>query len=165
MKGRYGIWLKKLTKKGVSNIDKDIIVFAFFLFLSFVFWYLNSLGKEIETNIRYPVRYVNLPKEKVLEEDLPARLELYLKGPGYSILKLRLPGNRAPVILDISSISYRRAEGSSALRYYIMTSSLIPKLSGQLVKISGPGHIVDTVTGFRTKFKIYTSVNRVIKKL
>jgi YbbR domain-containing protein len=132
VKGRPRIWLIKLTKKGVSNIDKDIIVFAFFLFLSFVFWYLNSLNKEIESNIRYPVRYVNLPRERILEEDLPAHLDLYLKGAGYSVLKLRLSGNRAPVILDISSISYRRVTGSSAMRYYIRTSSLIPKLSAQL---------------------------------
>lgn len=132
MKGRSGIWLKILTKRVVSNIDRDIIVFAFFLALSFVLWYLNSLGKEIESNISYPVRYVNLPRERVLKEDLPAQLELYLKGPGYSILKLRISGNRAPVILDVSSINYRRVVGSSTLSYYIKTSSLIPKLSAQL---------------------------------
>jgi YbbR domain-containing protein len=63
---------------------------------------------------------------------LPSRLDLYLKGPGYSILKLKLSGNRAPVILDVSAINYRRVPGSRTLSYYVITSGLIPKLKNQL---------------------------------
>ena len=216
MKGKPVIWLKNLTKKVGSSINRDVIVFAFFLFLSFVFWYLNSLGKEIEANLRYPVRYINLPKERVLIEDLPSRLNLFLKGPGYSILKLKLSGNRAPVILDISTISYRRVPGSSALSYYVVTSNLIKKLTNQLraeceitaikpdtlffsfdriitrsipvtpnvevitdrqyfvkgniladpdsVKITGPSHLVDTVSTIRTIHKKLSGINKPVKK-
>jgi YbbR domain-containing protein len=126
------IWLKKLTEKGGKGIDKDVAVFSFFLLLSFVFWYLNSLEKDVEYNIKYPVRYINLPEERVLADDLPSRLDLYLKGPGYSILKLKLSGNRSPVVLDVSTINYRRVPGSRTLSYYIITSGLIPKLKNQL---------------------------------
>jgi YbbR domain-containing protein len=126
------IWLKNLKAKGGIRIDKDAVIFSFFLFLSFVLWYLNSLEKDVDYDIKYPVRYVNLPEERILAEDLPAKLELYLKGPGYSILKLRLAGNRLPVILDISTINYRRVPGSRTLSYYIITSGLIPKLKNQL---------------------------------
>lgn len=133
MKGPRSIWLNSYTGKGKDGINKDLIIFAFFLFLSFTFWFLNSLGKVIETDIRYPVRYANIPRERVLVEDLPARrLTLFLKGPGYSILKLKMSGNRTPVILDISDINYRRVPGSSTLSYYIITSGLIPKLTSQL---------------------------------
>lgn len=121
-----------LAKKGANGINRDVIVFLFFLLLSFIFWYLNSLGKEIDANIKYPVRYINLPKDRVLVEDLPSRLDLYLKGPGYSILKLKLSGNRAPVILDVSSLNYRRVPGSRTLSYYLIASELVPKLSNQL---------------------------------
>jgi YbbR domain-containing protein len=127
-----GIWLRKFLKKGGSSIDRDVFIFSFFLLLSFIFWYLNSLGKETEYNIKYPVKYINFPQERVLAEDLPSTLDLSLKGPGYSVLKLKLSGNRAPVILDISSISYRRVPGSRSLNYYIVTSGLIPKLKNQL---------------------------------
>jgi hypothetical protein len=127
-----GIWFKKFLEKGGRGIDRDVFIFFFFFILSFIFWYLNSLEKDIEYDIRYPVRYINLPKERVLSEDLPSRLELYLKGPGYSIIKLKLSGNRAPVILDVSSINYRRVPGSRTLSYYVVTSGLIPKLKNQL---------------------------------
>ena len=124
--------MRRILEKGAGGINRDVIIFAFFLLLSFIFWYLNSLGKNIESDLKYPVRYINLPKERILSEDLPSRLELYLKGPGYSVLKLKLSGSRAPLILDISTINYRRVPGSKTLSYYILSSGLIPKLKSQL---------------------------------
>ncbi len=132
MKWIGSIWLRNLKEKGGIKIDKDAVIFSFFLLLSFVLWYLNSLEKDVDYDIKYPVRYVNLPEDRVLYEDMPARLELYLKGTGYSILKLKLAGNHLPLVLDISTINYRRVAGSRTLSYYIITSGLIPKLKNQL---------------------------------
>jgi hypothetical protein len=126
------IWLKNTAGKGLRSIKHDYIIFSFFLLLSFIFWYLNKLGKEIEAEIRYPVRFINFPKERVLAEELPSKLNLYLKGPGYSILKLKLSGNRAPAILDISTINYRRIPGSKKLSYYVSSSNLIAELKNEL---------------------------------
>jgi hypothetical protein len=116
------IWLRKLKEKGGIRIDKDVVIFSFFLLLSFMLWYLNSLEKDVEYEFKYPVRYGNLPEERVLAEDLPSRLELFLK----------LAGNHSPVILDVSTINYRRVPGSRTLSYYIITSGLIPQLKNQL---------------------------------
>jgi hypothetical protein len=127
-----GIWLRKFKEKGVFRIDRDAGIFSFFLLLSFALWYLNSLGKDVDYAIKYPVEYENLPEGKVLTEDMPAKLELYLKGPGYSVLKLKLAGNHAPVVLDVSTINYRRVPGSRTLNYFIITSGLIPELKNQL---------------------------------
>jgi hypothetical protein len=126
------IWLKKLTEKRGNGVDREFVVFSFFLLLAFIFWYLNSLEKVVEYDIKYPVRYINLPEERVLVDDLPTSLDLYLKGPGYSILKLKLEGTRSPVILDVSTINYRRVPGSRTLSYYIITSGLISKLRNHL---------------------------------
>lgn len=132
MKWIGSIWLRKLKEKKGIRIDRDAVIFTFFLLLSFVLWYLNSLEKDVEYEIKYPVRFVNIPEERVLAEDLPSRLELFLKGPGYSILKLKLAGNHSPVILDVSTINYRRVPGSRTLNYYIIASGLIPQLKNQL---------------------------------
>ena len=132
MKGKHGIRSGNLTKKEVSVINRDVVVFAFFLFLSFIFWYLNSLGKEIEADIRFPVKYINLPNEMTIVEEHPVRLNLYLKGPGYSVLKLKISGNRTPVLIDISKINYKRVYGSIGFNYFIITSGLTKGLSVQL---------------------------------
>jgi hypothetical protein len=132
VKGEDGIRTENLTKKGVRVINRDVAVFAFFLFLSFIFWYLNSLGKEVEAGIKYQVKYTNLPRGRVINEDLPTDLNLFLKGPGYSILKLKISGNKAPVIIDISKVNYKRAPGGKALNYFIVTSGLTKSLNVQM---------------------------------
>jgi hypothetical protein len=112
-------------------VNRDIVVFTFFLFLSFGLWYINSLGKEIEADIKYPVMYVNLPRERVIA-DVPEKLNLYLKGPGYSVLKLRISGNKAPLQVDLSKISYRRVPESKNADYFIVTSGLIKSFTVQI---------------------------------
>ena len=132
MRGEDGMRTGNLAKKGVRVINRDVAVFAFFLFISFIFWYLNSLGKEIEAGINYRVKYTNLPKERIINEDLPTDLNLFMKGPGYSILKLKISGRKAPLIIDISKVSYKRATGSKSMNYYIVTSGLTKSLNVQM---------------------------------
>lgn len=132
MKEEDGIRTSNPGKKGVRGINRDVAVFTFFLFLSFIFWYLNSLGKEIEAGIKYPAKYTHLPKERFINSEEPAMLNLFLKGPGYSILKLKVSGKKKPLIIDISKVNYKRASGSKALDYYIVTSGLAKSLNVQL---------------------------------
>ena len=112
-------------------MNRDIVVFTFFLFLSFGLWYINSLGKEIEADIKYPVKYINPPKERVIA-DVPEKINLFLKGPGYSVLKLRISGNKAPLQVDLSKISYRRLQESKNADYFVVTSGLLKSFTVQL---------------------------------
>jgi hypothetical protein len=129
---KHEILSENLSKKKVSVFNKDVVVFAFFLFLSFVFWYVNSLGKEIEAGIIYPVKYINLPEERLIPEESPAKLNMFLKGYGYSILKLKLTGNRTPVVVDISKVNYKRVPGRKTPDYFIVTSGIIKSVAVQL---------------------------------
>ncbi len=132
MRGDEGIRSDNRVRKGTRVIKRDIAVFAFFLFLSFIFWYLNSLGKEVEAEINYQVKYTNVPKERAIVQDQPSQLELFLKGPGYSILKLKISRGKAPVVIDISKVNYKRAQGDKGLNYYIVTSGLAKSLNVQM---------------------------------
>lgn len=132
MKGDNAISAESTPGRGKKTIRKDIAVFAFFIFVSFVFWYFNSLGKEIEAGIKYPIKYINIPRERVLTGIQPSELNLYLKGPGYSVLKLRFSGKRAPLIIDISKVNYRRFPRDKVLDYYIITTGLSKSLNVQM---------------------------------
>ncbi|HEX7493456.1 MAG TPA: hypothetical protein VF346_04480 [Bacteroidales bacterium] len=132
MKGEKAIRKDNFSKRKVKVINRDVAVFAFFLLLSFIFWYLNSLGKEIEADIRYQVNYANVPRERGKIVGSSADLNLFLKGPGYSILKLKLSGNKAPVIIDFSKVNYKRAPGGKTLTYFIVTSGLTKSLNVQM---------------------------------
>jgi len=123
---------EKPVKKGFSFNNRNFIVFAFFLLLSFIFWYLNSLGKDLDTSIRYPVRYTNMPKDKGVAEDLPSRVYLYLNGSGYSILRMKVTGNNSPLTIDFSKLNYRPTRNRGSTEYYILTSGLIQNLNSQI---------------------------------
>lgn len=118
--------------RGRRSINKEVFVFAFFLTLSFIFWYLNSLDKEVESGMRYPVRFTNIPRSRSVIAREPEKLNLYLKGPGSSILKLKLSGRKGPVSVDLSKVSYRRVPGSKDLNYYILTTNLARTFTVQL---------------------------------
>jgi hypothetical protein len=116
--------------KGLNRVNRNILIFLFFLLLSFVFWYLNSLSKEIDTILRYPVSYANIPGGNAPEGILPSRLNLMFKGSGYSILRLKLSGNRHPVVIDFSEVNYKHDQTSD---YYIITAPLITSFNVQLM--------------------------------
>jgi hypothetical protein len=132
VKSKNGKLTEDPAKKEGSLFRRDFVVFIFFFVLAFVFWYLNSLEKEIETDIRYHVRFVNVPGKTVIVEESSSRLNLYLKGQGYSLLKLKVLGNKTPVLIDISKVNYKRVPGSSSADYFIVTSGLTKTLNIQL---------------------------------
>lgn len=123
---------KQAIKPTGFNSNKGSIV-AFFLFipLSFLLWYLNALGNEIEADIKYPLTCSNVP-EIFEQENLPQKLTLYLEGTGYSLLKFKFGGKDKPINLDFSHINYRRYKSGNGGQYYIVTSGLMRNITEQL---------------------------------
>ena len=133
MENKDGTRHISLSGKGWTRINKNLLIFAFFMLLSFIFWYLNSLSKELDTLIKYPVSYANIPGGKTLDGDLPSRLELMIKGHGYSILKLRITGRGHPVVIDFSEVGTYHSESGKPADYYIITAPLINNFNVQLM--------------------------------
>ena len=132
MAGDKDIQSDNPTKKEEKVINRDVVIFAFFLLLSFIFWYLNALGKEIEAEVRYPIHYLNLPKEKVMADKQPAKLNLSLRGTGYALLKHKLISNRTPVTIDLSKVKYKKVQGSKNNNYYIISSGVLKSLTAKV---------------------------------
>lgn len=133
MKKRDGTRNETLSGKGLTRINRNLFIFLFFLLLSFIFWYLNSLSKELDTTISYPVSYTNIPEGKMLTGNLPPRIDLVLKGHGYSMLRLKLAGNGHPVTIDLSEVSYHHDQTNLPGDYYIITAPLINSFNNQIM--------------------------------
>ena len=67
-----------LKKLKAFFFTKDILSFLFFLALSSTFWFVHALGKERETNIIVPVRYVGIPINVAITNSPPSEISLYL---------------------------------------------------------------------------------------
>ena len=116
------------TQKKVYS--KDIIIFSFFLLFSFVLWCLNYLGKDIESELKAPVKFVNSPIEKTIAST-PEYLDVSLKGIGYSIFKLKYSGKKDSVSVDFSKVAYGRVRNTVS-DYYILTSTLAKPYESQM---------------------------------
>jgi hypothetical protein len=127
-----GIQSENLPGKGAKVKNRNILVFIFFLFLSFALWYLDSLGNQIEADIRYPVTFTHVPGNKALTTDLPSRLILNFKGTGYSILRTKASASKIPLEIDLSRSGYKAVPGGKLSDLYIVTSRLIPGISSRL---------------------------------
>jgi hypothetical protein len=132
VEGKKSIWPSKISGRGVRMFNKEFLVFAFFLFLSFIFWYLNALRKEIEVDLKYPVKYINAPRDRNVGSEAPAMLSLNLRGPGYSIVMLKISGNRAPLVIDFSKVTWKKVPESKNPEYFIVSNQLIANFSKQL---------------------------------
>jgi len=107
-------------------------VFSFFLLLSFIFWFLNALSKDMTGMIDYPVRYFNFPENRALVNELPDYLRLQVNGPGYSIVQAKIGGHRGHLNIDLDKASIKVQEDRAKLRFYILSYSLREQLSDQL---------------------------------
>ena len=115
------------TKK--KTYSKDIVIFAFFLFFSFSLWYINYLGKDIESELKIPVKYVNFPAEKVIEPE-HKYINVSLKGTGYSILQLKYNGKDS-VLVDFSNVIYKKNNNLFS-DSYILTSTIVKSYESQM---------------------------------
>lgn len=116
---------------GSKLTNQKMAVFSFFLLLSFLFWYLDALGDNIEADIKYPVTYKNIP-ELIDSDRMPQRVTLLLKGSGFSILRLKLTGKSNPVTIDFSKVSYKKSDDQEEGLYYLTTAGFESSFSSQI---------------------------------
>ncbi|ASB50874.1 CdaR family protein [Alkalitalea saponilacus] len=97
--------LKKIQK------NKDALIFLIFLFISTAFWFFNALRDDYTTEISYPVRFVNLPENKVITEASNDKVIFRIRANGYAILRQFLGGTRVPMNYDVSQLRRTNRRG------------------------------------------------------
>ncbi len=120
------------VRKVRLRFDRNLLIFLFFLLLSTIFWLLNELSKNSSTSITCPVKYINLPKDKVLVKELPSRFELTIEAPGYTLLKYKLTNRLLPLIFDLNQYGFTIMGNSSNQKFFILTSRVRTGISRQL---------------------------------
>jgi len=117
-------WLGKLKDLKEKILNRNVAVFSFFLLLSGFLWCLNALNKDLTGRLVFPARYVNLPDNRALVNELPDKLTLTVSGTGYSILKGRLRANKPPLPVDLGRVNHKITRDDSRYEFYILTYGL-----------------------------------------
>jgi len=112
--------------------DKRIFVFLFFVFVSSVFWFLKQMEAEYEATISIPVRYSNIPKDKILVGELTNTFNLRIKARGYKIIEYKIGNKFLPVIIDVNSLNLRIISKGKTRRFFALTHFLNEKINQQI---------------------------------
>ncbi len=125
-----------------SAFHKKFITFLFFLAISAILWFFRALSNEYETVILYPVRYINIPENKILINKMPDRLTLRVKAKGKRILASKLNLNLLPIKFDVNSFIINNTSADSL---FILTNTVKEILSRELEGIQITGISPDTL--------------------
>lgn len=118
------------TEKIASN--KKLLVYVFFVGIATIFWFLNALGKEYITTVIYPVRYINLPQNKVLTNKLPEQLSLKVSAYGFDLIRYKLSTAFLSNPFDVGFYTNNRIENSSSQKYSLVTSQIVNRFERDL---------------------------------
>lgn len=69
-----------------STLNKEFLIFLFFLFLSGCFWLMMSLNETYEREFCIPVRLVGVPKNAVMTGELPDTVKITVRDKGFTLV-------------------------------------------------------------------------------
>ena len=82
---------KKKATQGLASLlrekGRDMLVFAFFLMVSFGFWVLQKLDDTFETDILVPVELVNVPEGIIITSPLPNEVTFTVRDRGTNLFE------------------------------------------------------------------------------
>ena len=112
--------------------DGRIVIFLICIVIATLFWFLNALNKEYTVDLIFPVRYTNLPQNKVLANNPPDQFVLKVNSYGFTILRHKLSMAFSPLIFNVNEFTGGRMETSPNSKFSIATRQFIKRFSGQV---------------------------------
>lgn len=89
--------------------------FLLFIILSVFFWFMTKLSKEYDSTIEYPVSYINLPEDKLLQEAPVEVIEIHVKTTGFKLISATFFPTELKI--DVSNLNWK-----SSTDYYLLLS-------------------------------------------
>lgn len=112
------------------RIRSKYFVFFIFLIISTLAWFIRSLNDTYVADLYYPVKYNNLPPNRILLSQPPSRLILRVRADGYTILANKLRFKRT-LNYDVNAFSlYSLSLDSTSV--YQLTRYAREKLTAEL---------------------------------
>lgn len=96
------------------------------------FWLLNALEKEYTVELTFPVRYTNMPDNKMLINDPPKQFVLDVRSFGFTLLRYKLSMAFSPLVFNVGEIGGEMITDQNQLRYAISSKQYQKKMADQI---------------------------------
>lgn len=104
----------KLTRNFLfSWVNREFLIFLFFLVLSGTFWLLMVLNETYDRELDVPVQLVEIPQNVVLTSDTTTNVRITVRDKGFSLLAYIYGNKIQPVKVKFKN--YAKKTGSGVL--------------------------------------------------
>ncbi|MFO7940322.1 MAG: hypothetical protein R6U66_11305 [Bacteroidales bacterium] len=124
------LYILRWVKVSLKRIDTRFTTFLLFVLFATVFWFLIKLEEEFTTEIEYPIRFANLPEDKVLVGELPESFSLNITAHGFNLLKYKFSNAVIPFTIDFNDYPLKLSRSSS--NFFILTEDIRKNIEKQL---------------------------------
>lgn len=133
---------KKSNPKDAARNNKRAVTFVFCLLVSIFVWVLMSLSKEYVISVSFPVKYTNLPTDKLIVNQLPEIIDIEIKSSGFNLLIYKMKQHKETIMLDINDAKATQVKNN----YFINCNNHLDKVTSQFSSAIKVVHIKpDTV--------------------
>lgn len=113
----------KNNKRLKANVN--LRMFFVFLILTFVFWMLIKLSKSYTSEVVFEIEYVDLPVDRVFQEDATHEVIASVQSTGFNLLKYKIYKKKLQI--DASNLAYKKGT-----RFYYLPNNHLDELGLQL---------------------------------
>ncbi|MBQ8656095.1 MAG: YbbR-like domain-containing protein [Prevotella sp.] len=117
-----------------NNVNKQFLIFLFFLSISGIFWLVMALNETYEKEYRIPVRITNIPTNVVLTSDEVDTVRVTIRDKGWALIAYQYSDRLHTV--NVNFKTYTRNNGSGSVTaselqriIYAQTPALTSKVS------------------------------------
>jgi len=124
---------KRLGQKIKDKVNHNFLTYLVFFLIAFAIWFLNALNKDYTTELKFAVKYTDLPDDKVLANTPPEYLTLSISAQGFILLQYQLGLILNPVTLEANYQNLRKRNNSlQGESYYLTTQTVFDRIASQL---------------------------------
>ena len=100
-------------------LSKKIGSFLICLSIASLLWVVHALNRNYKYNLHVPVKFLNLPNNKLIIGDLPEFLDVEIKASGLKLVFISLKNTIDEIVIDFN---------------YLKNSTIVPYFN---IKVSG----------------------------
>lgn len=124
-------------KEGI-RLNKRMVVFIICLLISVLLWLLLSLSKEYKVMLSFPVKYINMPEDKLIANKLTQTIDIEVEAKGFYLIKYKINPDRETIVIDLADSKSFGSRNHSYLLTNFRTDKVLTQFSSaiQIIKIN-----------------------------
>jgi hypothetical protein len=112
-----------------SSVNREFLIFLFFLGLSGTFWLLMTLNETYEEELAIPVRLVDVPNNVVVTQSCSDTVYVTVRDKGFTLVTYLYTNRVAPIFIDFDAYADKDA-GKGSIPLADLQKMILQRLSG-----------------------------------